>query len=370
MIEAHSPLGGSTVKRWSQCPGSIRLSKDIPSQTSSYADEGTLAHEIAAHYLIHNDFPKDLPPDFDKIPILVYAETIQNDLKESEFAPILMIERKFDLGQVYPGLFGTADCVMYSKENKKLTVYDFKFGQGVAVEILDGDWPNLQLLYYALGAALIPEVEFQVDEVEIVIVQPRCPHPDGVVRRHTINQITLHKFANQLRKWAVETTAPNAPLKAGDHCKFCPAAPICPELHENAIKLAQTEFNRILPYDPETLGKILNWLPILSSWISSVREFAYRESQHGRVPPGWKLVTKRATRKWRDEQQALQTLLEVTGLQEEAFFEKTLKSPAQVEKLVGKKVIASLTKSEPTGNTLAPLTDKREPVKPDFEVIK
>jgi len=40
----HSPIGASSMHRWSVCPGSVRLSSNVPSVSSSYADEGTEAH--------------------------------------------------------------------------------------------------------------------------------------------------------------------------------------------------------------------------------------------------------------------------------------------------------------------------------------
>lgn len=357
----HSPLGGSTLKRWSNCPGSVKLSEDLANYSSQYADEGTKAHEIAAFFLINRFWPP-LPGNYDLKPIELYTETILSDWWQAKGNPksTLLIEQKFDLSQIYPNLFGTADAVIYSAENKLLRVYDYKHGQGTRVDVFEDGKPNLQLMYYALGAALTGQ--FPLEKIEIVIIQPRCDHPDGPIRRHEITALELLDFSEDLKQYAIATSRPNAPLKAGTHCKFCPAAAICPEIHRNAIQLAQKHFSQV--YDPDQLSHVLKWLPILSNWISSVREFAYREAEHGRAPPGWKLVPKRATRKWRNEEEAIKMF---KGFPE--VMETTLKSPAQVEKVFhDKEFIKNLVVSISSGNTLVEASDKRSSIK-EFEAV-
>jgi hypothetical protein len=108
---------------------------------------------------------------------------------------------------------------------------------------------------------------------------------------------------------------------------------------------------------------------MLEAYIKQVREFAYGEAEHGRCPPGWKLVQKRATRRWRDEHSALQLLSEKFKLSApELCEEPKLKSPAQVEKLLAKGARGALTdlvSAESSGFTLAPESDPREPAKTD-----
>src|SRR2546426_998904 len=44
----HAILSPSGADRWMTCPGSVKLSKDIPGEDSEYAIEGTDHHEVAA----------------------------------------------------------------------------------------------------------------------------------------------------------------------------------------------------------------------------------------------------------------------------------------------------------------------------------
>jgi hypothetical protein len=237
-----------------------------------------------------------------------------------------------------------------------LRVYDLKYGSGIPVEVEN----NRQLLYYGLGAVLT--TEFKVSEVEIVIIQPRCHHVNGHIRRWNVDCITLLDFAADLVTAARRTEEPNAPLLPGKWCRFCPASGICPMLHENALAMAKLEFSPVVSYDPEKLSKALNWLPILEGWIKNVRDFAYKESLHGRNPPGWKLVAKKAMRKWKDENEVGQVILK-DWEGRDALFTKKLKSVAQVEKIIPKAsqfLIKNLIIKESSGTTLVQQSDSRD----------
>ena len=96
-------------------------------------------------------------------------------------------------------------------------------------------------------------------------------------------------------------------------------------------------------------------------WIRALRAHAHAELEAGRIIPGWKLVPKRPTRRWRDEEQTV-VELQALGLPEDELIARKLKSPAQVEKLVGssrKREIADLVVAESDGTTLARQTDHR-----------
>ena len=305
--------------------------------------------------------------------VSVYIDCILEDNAASEVTSF-WIEHRFDLSKhIAPGMFGTADYVSYSSKENLLRVYDFKYGQGIPVEAKN----NQQLKYYALGALL--DTFSPADFVELVIVQPRCPHPDGPVRRFEMTAMELElDFRDELTEAVKRTKDPDAPLKSGDHCRFCPAAGICPELSKESMELAKTEFSPLFSYDPNQLSKALQYLPRIEAWIKSVREFAYNEALGGRTPPGFKLVEKRATRKWARDELEVRKLIS-PWLEDEDIYDQKIKSPAQIEKILkienfdAKEILKPLVVSVSSGTTLVSDSDKRKAVNDaalDFDLIE
>jgi hypothetical protein len=129
--------------------------------------------------------------------------------------------------------------------------------------------------------------------------------------------------------------------------------------------MAKEVFSQDLPYDPAKLTKALNWLSTLEAWVKNVRSFAYEEAVAGRCPPDYKLVEKRATRKWEHEQRVIPFLRDHMG--DEDIFETKLKSPAKIEKYFSKaerKDLDAFIIKQSSGTTLAHTSDKRSAVVP------
>lgn len=359
----HSKIGASSMYRWSQCPGSVKLSEGIESTPSKYAEEGTKAHELAAKWLAAgrmNYRDKDYDTEM-KEHVETYFNTVWDDAHGND----ILVEQHFDLSSIHPGLYGTADAVVYDPTSKILRVYDLKYGAGILVDVNE----NPQLQYYGLGALL--HTKFPAAEVELVIVQPRANHVDGAVRRWRFKSFELVEFASELENYAKKTTEKNAPLVEGDHCRFCPAVGICPKLKETALSVAQKVFSPSLSYDPRELGETLKKLDALEAYTKGVREFAYQEAEHGRCPPGWKLVEKRGVRKWSNPISA-ETTLSNGGFalkQDDIYEEPKLKSPAQIEKLLDKqqrKQLGELVVMVSSGTTLVEENDPRPAVGVDL----
>lgn len=361
---AHSPIGASSYYRWKACPGSVRLCKNIVSKSSIYAEEGTRAHDIAAKMLMGETFGKI--DDEMLAAVEIYVNFVKSLLtKDTQ----LWIEERFDLSEYYPGLFGTCDAIVHDPRLQKLYVIDYKHGAGISVSAIE----NLQLMYYGVGALHAKQIP--VRTVELIIVQPRCNDNSGGIKRWNTDPMRLTEYIDDLKKDALATADPQAPLNPGDHCRFCPAQPSCPKLQEKSLTLAKSSFSPIEDYEPKKLSEVLTMLPAIEAWTKSVREFAYTEAEAGRVPPGYKLVPKRAYRKWKemvnDEVISCQF-----GLKYPEVIEVKLLSPAQIEKLLNKdKVLIERLEryvdKESSGHTLVACADEREAIdtRPRFDPI-
>lgn len=373
----HSPIGASSMYRWSVCPASVNLSKGIETSTSSYAAEGTEAHDWLAKLLQGACSSREIPEEL-RDSVIYAFDVIRTLIVKAGKNASYYVEHGFDLSNVYPGAFGTADFVLYSPKTKMLTVIDYKHGQGILVEV-EG---NSQLQYYGLGALTTLDGVGEIETVRLMVIQPRCPHPSGQVVRHwDIDSVELFDFAVDLQRYAKATEDPHAPMVPGEHCRFCPAAAVCPELSKKANEIAKSTFTEIsdgkipVPKTKEEIAKALKWLPTLKAWIESVNSYAYNEAMAGRPVPGYKLVEKVARRKWESDDKIIEFLEENGFSEEQIYAPKTVRSPNNLEKTL-KLTKAEKQQLEPfilkksSGLALVEEGDRRPAVNPADEAKK
>jgi hypothetical protein len=361
----HAKLSPSAAERWMTCPGSVVLSEGMPNKSSAFADEGTCAHALGEALLLEKEATADISMTEN---VLVYVHYVQGLLNFD--ADVCHVEQKVHVNEQ---VYGTADAVVWQPNAKTLNIIDFKYGAGVPVEISN----NLQLKIYALATLLT--FKYPAETAVATIVQPRCPHSDGPVRSMTYDVVSLLDFHADLMDAAARVvkardqhggSKPGAwgskhlqPSEKG--CRWCLAAPKCPALANKAQTLAKQVFAPGLPYEPKALADTLDFLPILEGWIKNTREFAYGEAEQGREVPNWKLVEKRATRKWRDEAGAIVALI---GQDIHPYKDPAVISPAEAEKLLAKDqrgLLDELCQKESSGHTLVHESDKRPAVKLD-----
>ncbi len=409
---AHSKLGPSAASRWMVCAGSVGMSEGQPNKSTVFALEGTAAHEFNEFIMSTGHDPLDwlggvvdleatdknlmfLPDSahlddreryFEIDDEMVEGCQLTIDVVEEYYSrvdgDVLMLETRLDMSWIHPKLFGTGDILIYKRRTKQLIVIDYKYGRGYAVEVED----NPQVLTYAVGAANMFEEE-GVEEVVSVIVQPRAFHRSGGVRKDVIDSLDLAIFEGMLIDAAARTDDPDAPLMAGEHCKFCPAAHGCETLrsynHDLAgVKLAdgdeltEAHMPRMSDMTPEQLGRIVREVKIFEGWLKRVMQYAHNEGMEGRIPAGCKMVEKRAYRKFTISEDEIVTILDLEGMTEDDYMkDPKMLTLAQLEKAVGKKRFAelfgkeneadSVIKKESSGYVLAPAEDERQAVKLD-----
>lgn len=360
----HSKIGASSMHRWANCPGSVRLSKDIPSKTSIYAEEGTQAHELAAKILLKEKHDVSTFSDEDLDAVMTYVDHVRDLISKGTHH---FIEQKFSLEEFHPNLFGTSDAIVYDAKSRSLVVVDYKHGKGIPVEVKN----NPQLMYYALGA--LKTLNKPCESIWMTIVQPRCFHVEGAVRSQHITPWDLLEFANDLVDFAKATEKEDAPLIPGHYCRFCPAANICPALETKVKEAVKLEFE-VFKEDPveviqhldiNKLSNALSLIPLLKSWISNVEDTANFIAKSVKIP-GFKMVDKRGSRKWINEEQVIE-FLKSQKLNEEDIYKKDLKSPAQIEKILtkeNKKLLTEFVMIESSGTTLVSDEDKRPELLP------
>jgi len=373
---SHAELGASNAHRWMNCAGSVNAERGKEDRGSKYAAEGTRAHELAEEAFRKGRDPTDLidtyTGDTEEMAdaVRLYLNIVRGFAEQLDWS---YVEQKFDLGPLgTPGpMFGTADFA--GGKGKLLVVADLKYGKGVTVSAED----NPQTKYYALGAwvdlALRDRAAADaVQNVRMVIVQPRVLDAEGEpsVSISDIPIAELRAWAKEMLKAAAATQEPDAPRTAGEHCKFCKAKAECPEFRGVALSTIPGGLDfEALPVSlppapagltPEQLGRILELKPVLTEWLAACEAQAFTFMEEETAVPGWSRKPKRATRKWANPDETI-GWLEAEGADAQAYLdEPKLKSPARIEKLVGKgRIPEALVVAESSGLTLCRDTDPK-----------
>lgn len=370
MPSKHAKLSASSAFRWINCPGSIALADQLPAPGSSaYADEGTLAHALAELKLRKflgdaGDYDKELAQiqaneyyngemeeatDF-------YAETVQERLAAAGADAELMIEQQFSLTNWVPEGFGTSDAVIIG--GNVIEVIDLKYGKGVKVDAVN----NPQLRLYGLGASALFGDLYDFDTVRTTIIQPRLDHVS-----------TEEQPLKELLLWAEENVAPRAAmaldgtdyLATGDWCRFCPAKAVCRKRAEYNLELARDEFKAPPLLTDEEIGEVLRRAEEIQKWTSDVQNYALEQALAGKHFDGWKLVEGRSNRKYADDLKVAEALT-AAGYDEAMLYERKLYGITAMEKIVGKKKLATTLGDliiKPAGRpVLVPESDKREAI--------
>lgn len=356
---AHARLSASGSKRWLTCTPSPRLEDGFPEESSSFALEGTTAHELAENRLKFFLFKDAVLTDGDAemIDHVGYYTNFVIERYHAALAEtldaIILLEQRLDFSNWVPDGFGTGDVVIIS--DNVLEVIDLKYGKGVPVSAKD----NSQMMLYALGAIHSYHAIYGFEKVKMTIVQPRL---DSIS--------TDEKTVEELLKWAEEYIKPRADLAirgegdfvAGDHCRFCRARFQCRARAEDNLKMAQYEFKNAELLEDHELADILNRAEALSKWVNDISNYTLKRALDGKQIEGWKLVEGQSKRKIADEKEAAKVLLS-EGYSEDSIFSKSLQGIGALEKLIGKARFKEMLEPfviKPQGKlTLVPDEDKR-----------
>ena len=382
------------------CAGKIALCAIFPEQPEAeYAARGTAVHECNDKALMTGADPGDYLGDVIKTEaheITITEKEVESSRLYVEFIRSLpgklLVEQKFELTRLdtpFPS-GGTVDAALLDLPNRRIHIVDYKNGTGY-VDAND----NKQLRTYALCYLLdLPDdVAAQIDTITSTIVQPN-------VSGEAIRSETYHKV--DLLDWAADMLVAMSRSKQAEiefaaigdnkilleewsdkwlvtgHCKFCNAAGGCPKRRKEALakmpELARRWHEDVtLETQPalsnlaklgsaEELAHDLDGFDELEAWIASRRAYAHAQAEAGVEVPGYQLVEKIGNRRWIDETKAADGL-SALGLTEKQIFKASLLSPAQAEKVLGKRKteIASLTERPTRGTNLVSASKTTRP---------
>lgn len=346
---AHAKLSASGASRWATCPGSVQMEDGIPDKESIYAQEGTLAHEMSElklkHYLDSKGFGKrKLNAAIKKLKenelyqaeMESYTDTYVDFIKEKALSfpsnPYIEIEKRVDFSRWVDGGFGTCDCVLI--HGSTLSIIDLKYGKGVPVS----SEQNEQLILYALGAYDAFNLIYNLDKIELNIVQPRINN----FSTWEISLTELLLWGDYFKVQAEKALGGNGELvPSAKACKFCKARDICTARAENnlslesEIKLKPNEIPKDKLYEYISRGEDI------AKWVADLKAYALDMCLKGEDVKGLKAVAGRTSRSWTNQDEAINKLIE-GGIDEAIIYDKVPLTLAKLEKALGKQQFTTL----------------------------
>ena len=353
----HSNVGPSGAERLFACPGSVsaQAAIDIIEPSSPAALEGIAIHELAARCLREDLDPyvcigetievKDnygevveytINDDF-AFTVRMYRNAILNVLEQHNLdQKALQIESKFKLPEVHKNAHGTTDCSFVASDT--LYVFDLKGGRGVIIDPVE----NKQCMYYAIRPYL--DAKMFIKRIVIGIIQPRAKEGDYIKMWETTPE-RIETFMLDLKD-AIRLTELKAPaFSSGEHCRFCKAQGNCPVIQNSIVKQVQEvapQIDRVFPKITELtadqIGRALPALEVLKGFISNLEGYAFTLASKGEDVPNYTLTRTRKQRRNKDEQAVIDAFGEQLG--DDVYGERKVRTPAQLEKIVGKDVLA------------------------------
>lgn len=395
----HSVFGPSGSAMYLHCAGSLIPNLLAPDDSGADAAFGSVAHSVtevwftkgkkAAKALIGTtqvvrnggvDYAIEIDDD-----MLVHVQACVDWLEWLPGEQFYEVTVDFSDLTPIPRQTGTADFIAVTPG--RLVVADHKFGKGHMVYAEN----NSQLMLYAYGALLRFGIDYDIDEIEIRIAQPRLDHFDSWV----VSRADLMKFA----KWAKERMAAawviNAPRTPGEkQCQWCKVKTTCvanlkmqsdlmlavfddigaPVTEEQMLDLKEDlEFHEMFePVKAVTLSTadmafLLPYRGMVERWWGALADELLRRAAAGENIPGYKMVESRSHRKFKSALDTVTALAE-HGLKRSDLITEELASPADVEKKLRKvgvrakdipALLAPLVTKPPGKPTLASVADKR-----------
>lgn len=350
MSEGHSLWSPSSLTRRFNCAGSANAEDGMPDTSNENSAEGTAAHIIHDRCLVEDKNVVDFLGEKVKVEEWEFEVTREwvnllqpgidwlRDQARKKGAK-LYTEYRVDLSIWMPGESGTLDAGIISPAI--IIIKDLKFGRTWVPA-----FKNKQMSGYSLGF-IAKHVGFKDTsrKVKLVIDQPRAFN-GGSEWDTTIGELLL--FGEEMSEKFFASKDPNAPRTPTlDGCNYCKAMVHCNEFATFMLALFYIDIEdkfmipkaRRLPV--EDLGKILEHRSLINSALISYQEHAKKLIlEEAQEIPHMKMVDGVGNRDWIDEDEVREFL--EGKYKYHQIEQRSLKSPAQMENVVGTRNWAKL----------------------------
>jgi hypothetical protein len=335
--------------------------KDLPYKTSIHAETGTMLHDRVNQLITaeNTDWIEGLT-DEQQIAV-VNAAAYYNNLKFGTLEIVKEIhEETFSLKFLMDGMQGTADSVLILYDNETNTcqihVIDYKFGVGVAVKARD----NYQLMLYALGVYMHPEISnvvkykcnlggsqqpFRFTTAHLHIVQPYLQNSRWDLSKEELTSLVSGSRMQLIKQAIVNANEPDAVrIPSTKACQFCRAKPTCPALNAMLPAMDKSGDKHLIEakvrlLTDDEIASIYERKDIINMYLKSIEEYIKERLSKGEFA-NYQLRPKLSNRKWNVE--AEEFLVDKLG--DNAYeVTKKLITIGKAEKILGRDEIRNLT---------------------------
>ncbi len=278
----------SSLTRYSACPGSWRLEKDLPEPPESEdAKSGTEIHAwLASQDCELTESQKEVADSCER-----QRKEIELSIVEERTVGTMAIRDSLRLwfGESWSGLCDYLDFL----NDEAAFICDYKTGR---VGAADAE-TNLQLR----GQAVIVKKNFpHLKRIYSAIIQPLAGKPTMVC--YTEEDLELATL--EIEGIMLLLDSPEAELNpTPDGCKYCKAKSICPALREQSLELAQVSKKAIVSeLSNRDISYYLKASKPVESFISELEKEAKKRLSEGQEIKGCELTPGRVTRAVTDAQ--------------------------------------------------------------------
>lgn len=371
-IDEHSFVSPSALHRALVCPASVTMCKDLPDETSVYAEEGTAFHALLEYDNVYHEYMDEQSYVEVAKKLLEskhFTDSVLQELGETWYKTTKFIsdtkksitDKGFQIEEYkevkMPMYYnendsGTMDLGWLCKDPKTgkylVVALDYKYGKGVDVSVEN----NPQLISYALS--FINYVQKRCEPIDVVAVQtiiyqPRL-EPSAKRKGYKISELLEQaKFINDGVEVVYDVYNNHKDLYEYSHvseegCKFCKAKSICKKYNEEMTELlgdivedvtTKSLSNMVLSDDE--IKKLLefekNILPKIEEYIKVIKSSVEQRLIAGETVKGVKLVQSSSRTKWIDDKDTIIKKFQDAGV-DVVDHSVSLKTIGTVKKLI------------------------------------